>query len=194
MTPAVAEAVRAAGIPAVVTNETFLMAPWAHAVIANDVAWWVNRAQDALKFAGIKIAANDSCPFPQVMSLRNTGSEGFDPDPECVRTGGNSGYTAVHVVAHGEASRILLCGFDMRPGHWHGDHKKPLRNTTPATFAKWVRRFGELAIDLERRDIVVLNCTPNSALRCFRNIALEDALAACAEPVSRSAALPEAVL
>lgn len=195
MTAAVAAAVRAAGAPAVVTNDTFELAPWADMLVANDAAWWVNRAQDALKFPGLKVSANDNCRFPQVLGLRSTGSEGFDPDPGCVRTGGNSGQTAAHIVAQGGARCVLLCGFDMRPtGHWHGPHPQPLRNTTPPTYSKWIRRFGTFAVEMQKRGIEVLNCTPGSALKCFPFVLLEDALAARAESVSRSAALPEAVL
>lgn len=194
MTAAVAEAVRAAGVPAVVTNDTFELAPWADMLVANDATWWVNRAQDALKFPGLKVSANDNCRFPQVLGLRSTGSEGFDPDPECVRTGGNSGQTAAHIVAQGCARCILLCGFDMRPGHWHRDHPKPLRNAKPPTYTKWIRRFGIFAVEMQKLGIEVLNCTPRSALKCFPFVSLENALAARAEPVSRPSVLPEAVL
>lgn len=194
MTAGVAAAVRAAGIPAVVTNETFELAPWADMLVANDATWWVNRAQDALKFRGLKVSANDNCRFPQVFGLRSTGAEGFDPDLGCVRTGGNSGQTAAHIVAQAEARRILLCGFDMRPGHWHRDHPKPLRNTSPPTFSKWIRRFGVFAVEMQKRGIEILNCTPRSALTCVPFVPLEIALAACVEPVSRSSVLPEAVL
>lgn len=180
MTPAVAASVRQSGACSVVTNNTFQLAPWADMLIANDTAWWIRHSQTALAFAGLKVTAHDSVPFRQVLSLRNSGKEGFDPDPAAVRTGGNSGYTAIHVAAHAAAARILLCGFDMRPGHWHGDHPQGLRNAEAHTYRNWVRRFATLAASLQQRGIEVLNCTPRSALQCFPMANLEETLAPCA--------------
>lgn len=145
---------------------------------AADAAWWTVHAQTALRFAGLKVTAHDSVPYRQVMELRNTGKEGFDPDPAAVRTGGNGGATAVHIAAHGGAARILLCGFDMRGAgrHWHGEHPAPLRSTSEHTFRKWIERFELLAAELKSRGIEVINCTPGSALQCCPFMDLEEAL------------------
>lgn len=179
MTPAVASLVASSGASSVAINNTFQLAPWADMLYAADAAWWTVHAQTALKFAGLKVTAHDSVPYAAVLALRNTGKEGFDPDPSAVRTGGNGGTTGVHIAAHGGAARILLCGFDMHGEgeHWHGRHPAPLRSTGEHTFRKWIRLFGLLAAELKARDIEVLNCTPGSALKCFPFMDLEKALA-----------------
>jgi hypothetical protein len=179
MSQEVARAVRLAGLPALVTNDTWRLAPWADVLYAADHAWW-SVHPESLAFAGLKVTAGD-VPIAGVLDLRITGCEGFDPNPECIRTGGNGGYAAVHIAAQGGGRRILLCGFDMHGGHWHPDHKRPLRNPPPQTFKRWIQRFETLAHELERRGIEVLNCTSNSAMRCFPMARLEDALEACAE-------------
>lgn len=174
--PSVVEAVRQSGAPALVTNNSYQMAPWAALLVANDASWWDVHYRDALRFPGLKYSASDP-PYEGVLTQRITGAEGYDPDPECLRTGGNSGYTAVHIAAQAGAKRVLLCGMDMRGGHWHSDHPRPLRTTPPSTYRRWIERFATLAPELDRISVEVINCTPGSALDVFPRMRLEDALA-----------------
>jgi hypothetical protein len=109
-----------------------------------------------------------------VLQLLNSGETGFDPDPHCLRTGGNGGYQALHLAVHAGAARVLLFGFDMRGSHWHGDHEAPLRNPKPHQFANWIERFAAVAPELARRGVDVVNCTPDSDLTCFRFASLCD--------------------
>jgi len=164
MTPLVAAAVR--NIPTIVINDTFRLAPWAALLYAADAAWW-QANPDALAFAGLKVTVDS---VPGVEALRNTGSTGFDPDPQCIRTGSNSGYQGVHIAAQAGATRILLCGFDMtakRGAHWFGAHRPDLKNTDPETYERFIRRFATLKDALDARGVEVINCTPGSALKCF---------------------------
>ena len=176
LTPQQCSIVAAAGLPAIAINDSFRLAPDAAMLYAADGAWWTHHAQDALKFPGLKVTAQDSCVFRQVLLLKPTGTEGFDPDPACLRTGGNSGYQAIHIAIHAGASRILLLGFDMsaaKGAHWFGKHPAPLRNTVPSSYEAWKGRFPALA----GRGAEIINCTPGSALTCYPAQALEDALA-----------------
>lgn len=174
MAQAVADQVHEAGIPAIAVNNTFRLAPWAWMLYAADPEWW-KANPDALKFDGIKASCGDQ--IKGVYRLRNTGKEGFDPDPGAVRTGGNSGYQAVHIAAHAGASRILLCGFDMKGGHWHPEHESPLRTTHMDTYGVWALSFEALAAEMRARKIEVLNCaspTNLSALTCFPMVSLDE--------------------
>jgi hypothetical protein len=173
MTPRVAAAVRS--IPTIVINDTFRLAPWAALLYAADAAWW-QANPDALAFAGLKVTVDS---VPGVESLSNSGSTGFDPNPHCIRTGSNSGYQGVHIAAQAGAARILLCGFDMsaaKGAHWFGPHGDGLVNTTPETYARFIRRFDELKVALDARGVECLNCTPGSALKCFPFADLADIL------------------
>lgn len=181
MSRGVADAVNAARVSAIAINNSHELAPWADMLYGADASWWHQHPR-ALQFQGLKVTANDSCRAPGVRALRVTGAEGFDPDPECLRTGGNGGYAGVHIGAQGGAERILLCGFDMRGGHWHPPHRT--RNPTRSSFERWIRRFDGLGAALSARGISVINCTPGSAIKCFPFMALEEALAACAEPAA----------
>jgi hypothetical protein len=92
-------------------------------------------------------------------------------DPAMIHTGGNSGYQAVNLVRHFSPARILLLGYDMRPGHWHGKHPRSLSNHS--AYGEWIVRFRQLAQEI---DVPVFNCTPGSALDCFPLARLEVAL------------------
>jgi len=169
MSQSLAQSLRS--LPVAVANSTYRLAPWAELLCANDAEWWWANPE-ALDFRGLKVCADDSLLRPEVFSLRHTGKVGFDEDPACVRSGGNTGYTAVHIAAQAGARRILLCGFDMRPGHWHDVD----REAAESQYAEWRRRFKTLAAALEGR-VEVLNCTPGSALECFPMMTLEKAIA-----------------
>lgn len=180
MSKAVAEAVRAAGLPTIVTNTTFRLAPWADMLYAADARWWEVYWKEVQSLPGLKVTCEADAPFhhvPELRLMKNTGREGFDPDPSCVRTGGNSGYQALHVAVHAGARRILLCGFDLRGDtHWHGRHPEPLRNAGEGLFPRWLEWYVTLYEALRPMDVEVLNCTPRSALQLWPNVELEDAI------------------
>jgi hypothetical protein len=180
--PAVSAAHRAGQLVAVVLNSGGVAtrrsdgslqeaaAPWADMLYGADSAWWCFHAQQALKFPGLKVTASSTVPFRDVLALKPTGAEGYDPTPGCLRTGGNSAYQATHIAAQAGAARILLCGVDLHSrngSHHHGDHPSPLRNSTDQNFERMRQRFHTLAQPLADLGIEVFNCSPGSALTCF---------------------------
>lgn len=160
MSDTVAAKVR--GLPAIVVNDVFTIAPWAWMLYAADWRWWKSHPS-AFAFAGLKAVVEHQL-LPGVHCLRNTGIDGFDPDPRNVRTGNNSGYQATHIAIHTGAARVLLTGMDMRGGHFNRDDDGPLRRD-------WIARFAGL---IGRAEII--NCTPGSALDCFPMMDLDEAL------------------
>jgi hypothetical protein len=164
--------------PAIAVSDAFRLAPWADILYSCDAAWWLHpKNVDALKFGGTKVTLDDSLALPQVKLLRNSGTEGFDPNPECLRTGNNSGYQALEIPVHAGARKILLCGFDMHGTHFFGEHPDGLRNTDPTVFQRaFIPQFEKLAPILAGMGVDVVNCNPNSALKCFRFGNLEDEL------------------
>jgi hypothetical protein len=170
MSAEIAEQIEVTDIPTIVVNNTFRLARWADILYAADADWWADNP-DAYKFGGMKVSVS---AVSGVMQLKNLGTEGFADDPSGLKTGGNSGYQALHLAVHTGAKRVLLCGFDMQGGHWHSEH--PKRNTGPATYLKWIKHFEGIAPILKKRGIEVLLCTP-SAMTCFPFVPLEEALA-----------------
>lgn len=161
-------------------NNTFQLAPWADMLYAADDKWW-RLTEGWREFVGLKVTCDNVDPkrtgawFKELLYLRHTGAEGFDPDPSCIKTGRNSGYQAIHIAAHAGAKRILLCGMDMRGGHWHGQHKSGLSNKS--CFEQWIELFATLKPELDKRGVEVWNCTQGSALKCFPYMDLDEACA-----------------
>lgn len=182
MNRATVAAVMAAGMKMIAINRTVELAPHADMLYASDGLFW--QRCDALGpaakaavdgFRGLKVSVfadgnksrRSQMPPDDVKMLRNTGVEGFDPDPSCIRTGNNGGYQALHVAAHTGGNPIWLFGFDMHGGHWHGRYPIPLRNTKPEQYVAWIQIFPTLARALAARGIDVWNATPMSALTAF---------------------------
>ncbi len=110
------ELVEASGKPTIAVSDVYRVAPWADVVYACDLKWWLHHWQNVYHHgAAHKVTCDGSVAFP-IRHLRNTGEQGFDPTPGYIRTGGNSGYQAVHLAVHLGAKKIVLLGFDMKPG------------------------------------------------------------------------------
>jgi hypothetical protein len=156
---------------------------------AHDWKWWTHPShKDAMNFPGLKVGGEGA---PKgVFALRNTGILGFDPDPRNMRVGGNSGFQAIHIAIHGGAKRVLLLGFDMHGGHWHGPHPSGLTNAGEESYLRWIGRFESLIPAIAQLGLEVINCTPGSQLKCFPMMSLEDALEGC-QPAEEQ--LPEGV-
>jgi hypothetical protein len=152
------------------------LAPWADILYAADAKWWkFNRS--ALKFAGRKVTIRSSL-YSEVYALKQSPELVYDSRPTHIVSGGNSSYQAVQIAAKLGAKRILLLGVDMTVHrnrlHWFGNHPQEL-HTVPL-FKSWIKAFGRLAPALERMGVEVVNCSPITALECFRRAPLESAL------------------
>lgn len=161
-------------LPRIVLNSTFRLAPDADYIYAADALWW-HRHPEVFDCAGWKVSMeNRSRTHPntpeKVGILRWGGQNGFDDRPGFLRSGGSSGYQALHLAASMGAKRILLFGFDCHGGHWHGDHELPLGNPMEHTYRGWIRSFNAMALLLEERGVEVINCTQDSRLECFPRV------------------------
>ncbi len=166
----------------IAVNDAVYGAFWADWLHACDSAWWFRHIQGVHEFQGIKTTIQDDVPAPWVSGfLQQTGVDGFDPDPSCCRTGNNSAYQAMHIAIHAGASRIILCGIDMKDGdggkkHWFGNHDD-ITGEVPVYYEKiMVPHFETLKPELERRGIEVINTSMGSALTAFPKAPLESVL------------------
>lgn len=191
---------RLRGRRVIVVNDNYLRCPWADILYFCDHKWWVwHSSKPELRdkfaaFAGVKATLDRRVAEAdlEIMWLQDAGWNpdqglvGLDPRPTHLRNGRNGGYQALHLAVHLGARRIVLLGYDMKPGpkgetHWFGEHVDDTgreRPTGPATIAKWATNFETLVAPLQERGIEVLNATPGSAITCFPRSRLED----CLEP------------
>jgi len=174
MSQTVADKVR--HLPRIAVNDTYRLAPDADAIYAGDASWW-RRNPEALQCQGRKLTieplpgVRPDVPF-EVQILQNTGREGFDSSPSCLRTHNNGGMQAVQVAIHAGAMRILLLGFDMRGGRWYESTEAP---TSAKQFGIWIHRARALA-EAVYGIVDIVNCAEDSALDCFRRQSLDGAL------------------
>lgn len=174
---AIARAKMAGVIRVIAVNNAVYVAWWADWLHACDSIWWHRHYPLVHRFPGLKTTlANDLPDEWGVGELVNTGKYGFDEDPGNCRTGGNSVYQAMHIAIHAGVKEIILVGVDMkRDGartHWHDGHRGPDVDyaTTMAPC------FEDLVPVLGKRGIKAVNASPNSALKTFPAVALQNLL------------------
>ena len=160
------ELVRASGHPAIVTNTTFRLCPWAAALFGFDSGWWrVYHEEVFATFAGRKVS-----------SALVAAKYGVEIIPRRYR---NSGAAAVALAMDYGAARVVLLGFDLDVGpmgesHHHGDHPPGLGNTE--SISDWPRHFDLIAKQAKKKEIEILNASRRTALKAFPRVTLEDVL------------------
>jgi len=176
------EVVRKAGIPALVCNDSYLIAPFAHVLYWADSKWlkWHLPRQEFKAFAGERCTIQSStfqADDPEIHVLKNGGGEGLSTDPSSIFTGSHSGYQLLNIATLTGASRILLLGYDCQrvngKRHFFGDHP----DGTEPPYAAIKTRYTKAADIAEKMGISIINCTPGSALDQFPKQTIESALA-----------------
>ncbi|WPE19947.1 hypothetical protein [Shinella zoogloeoides] len=131
---------------------------------ACDARWWIEHF-GVPGFAGAKTSL-EAVPFDDVITLTNTGIEGFDPNPGAIRSGSNSGYQAVHIAAKAGARRIVLIGLDYTDDgarmHWFGTHKPGFDKHSDVV--GWRRHLMKLTDELGTFGVTVVNAGYRSTL------------------------------
>jgi hypothetical protein len=90
-------------------------------------------------------------------------------DPKRLAHGGNAGYQAINLAALLGVARIVLLGYDMkrRAGatNWHSEHKAA--PTPERGMRQWIINYRDLAAELKRDGVEVINATESTALDAF---------------------------
>lgn len=166
------ELVRQAGIPLVVCNDTWRLAPWAEVLVAMDTAWWLAHGEEAAaKFSGDRVAFTEQAgKFGASCTTHAAMLPAF----------GNTGAAAVALMARGRAAQVILIGYDAGAGprgelHWHADHAPPLKNPQ-TSLCRWPQQFERVGEYAKRQGTRIVNCSRRTALACFERMELEEAL------------------
>ena len=150
---------RVRGENVVVVNNAYELAPWAAALVANDLRWWKSHPE-AMRFAGRKFCTKtlsgvDRHRGPGVGADSNSGMLGID--------------VALRVFG---ATEILLLGFDFHGTHFFGRYENGCSNTTPSSR---IRHAGQMRTWKRLHpEAAVVNLTPGSALDVFPMGELDD--------------------
>ncbi len=168
-------------------NSSYKLAPWADILYACDANTWAAN-KGAPEFKGIKVGLAWNATkgilhngwagitYSDIRYLSDTGTNGLELAPNSVRTGGNSGYQSINMAVHLGVKRILLLGYDMKSKdekhHWF--NQPP--DTKPPPYSMWLNAFETIAEPLKKIGVEVINCTPDSALKVFPMMKLEEAV------------------
>lgn len=163
------DAVRAAGLPTIVVNTSFRLAPWADMIFAMDFAWWETYHKELSGvFSGQRWGYVRAPQF------------GVSPTKgEIYPTGyGNSGSYAISLAIVTKPMTIMLLGYDCQFSegrkHWHADHPGKMGNA--ASIKRWPYQFSLVAKYAQSHGVRVLNCSRATALDCFERSNLEKEL------------------
>lgn len=169
-------------VHAITVNNTAQRAPWADVAYFGDYTA-IKHYRGANK--GGKQQDLASCcvewwtiskPAAERWKLNHVASDnrpGFGVDR--VSMNGNSGAQAINLAMLFGARRILLLGFDMRDvdgrAHWFGQHPQLLVQIQ--LYEEWIHKLKIAAPQAKARGVEIINCTPGSALTCFRSSTIE---------------------
>lgn len=173
------------GIPAIAINRAYETMPFAPVLWWSDARFWRQHREGLRRHGAIWKATcftnyheTDAVPA-WVTQYRMTETAGFDEDPRYLRSGNNSTYAAMCLAAHLGAGRLVLFGVDMRHGragetHFHDGHGLI---QSPETFDRYMLPFFDtLAEPLAKRNIEVINASPESALTVWPRCSIEEGL------------------
>lgn len=161
-----------------VINNSWQLAPWADVMYAGDAQWW-NKYGDDVRFANDKYTANlHTAQTRNIKFVERVKGHGLNLERGKVNAGGNSGFAAINLAYHLGMRQAILLGYDMHRNagaHWHGEHEGML--SAPESHIRvWVTEFNQMASDLRKARVRVINSTPGTALTCFPCKPLEKAL------------------
>jgi hypothetical protein len=90
---------------------------------------------------------------------------------------GNSGAQCMNLAMREGAGKILLIGFDMTGGHWHGRHENRMNNPTEMNFLRWRNCLNAEAPALRSAGIEVYRESEQSTLLAYPVLSVRDAIA-----------------
>lgn len=120
-------------------------------------------------------------PSKNVTFLKRLAGENLSSDPGEIYGGGTSGFGAMQICIHKKAKRIVLLGYDYdgnydaTHGFRHNDrHYGFKRDQSERNWQLWATHFDVYVPYLNAHGISVVNACPNSAIRCFQKVSLDD--------------------
>lgn len=159
-------------------SDAYRLAPWADVLHSSDSKWW-DEHKGVPSFSGLKFSVDKKADRWGVQALGRANQHGLELNPSSIVTGGNSGMQAVNLAVHLGAIRILLLGYDMQAAgkktHWFGKHPPQLERLS--SYDSFRTAFATMVQPLKKAGVDVVNCSRSTALTCFRQMPLEEALA-----------------
>lgn len=114
--------------------------------------------------------------YPNLRRIAGRGGKGLSTAQDGIIFGNNSGYQLINVALLFGIKRMILCGYNMsvidKKRHFFGDHPQGLNRS--GNYTGFVGNFK--TIKPNDYGIEIVNTTPQSALKMFPVMTLEEAL------------------
>jgi len=174
------ELLKDTGWKIIAVNNSWELVPFADVLFACDTSWWnvhIQKVQSEFK-GELWTSSRRAREIHPVKFIASEDNPGLNTTGR-INLGGNSGYQSINLAYVFGAKRILMLGFDCKPdatgkAHWFGQHGKGL--SQKQNFSKWKERYPKLAKDLDKHNIETYNLTRDTALSCFKQMSLEEAI------------------
>jgi len=169
-------------------NRAYLIAKWLDWLHGGDAWFWQhhtgNRKGDWKGERPTKLPCLKSCCeapreplrlgqdiYQLPFAKRGRGLPFVDPKKP-IHYGFDSGYQLIQAVIVAGATKLVLLGFDGRPGNWHEGYG----GRTTSLWDKVHDSHGHLAGVVKEKGVEVWNCSPGSSFRCWPMEKLEEIL------------------
>lgn len=190
-------------IKVITVNNAYQIAPFTDIQIACNDNWWeYYLAHDPLLK---KLNADCWTRYKYIAKehgidyINSIVKDGLSTDPSVVHINHGSGPMAINFATLYGFKKLILLGHDMRyakdydgkskkvgstPRHYFGEYPKSMQHFPQSKnsvdeegkIVGLIRTYEKMVDDLINMNVDVVNCTPNSALNCFRKSTLESEL------------------
>jgi hypothetical protein len=160
----------------IAVNMSYQLGNWIDVLFFGDDGFWKTQKEGILKFQGLRVSFESEKirdDRVKLVSRNPRKKQGITFSPKGLLSWNfNSGAAAINLAIQFGAKRIILLGFDMyldasNNQHWHKVYTSPL-HVVKESMKKHLQGFPVIAKDIEGTGIEIINCSPNSAIQCFR--------------------------
>lgn len=169
----------------IAVNMAYKLGDWVDMMFFGDAGFWPKYKADLLNFKGLRVTCNPELEETSKLKIikradRNPRllKKGICTEPNTVCWNSNSGSAAINFAVHLGVKRIILLGFDMTLDggsnqHWHKFYSGNVK-TVEGTFKKHMTGFPDMAADLKKLGIEVINANPESKIEAFPKMNFKD--------------------
>jgi len=153
-------------------NDTYYVVDFLDVHYACDEGWWNYHGEQALrtlpKNCQVWTQDNRSRNKFHINHIDGEYSPGlWITDRTKIHYGSNSGFQQLNLAYHYGIRKFLLVGYNMGldkgKTHFFGDHPSDIRRVSP--YDKFLENYNKIQKDIKP---LIINCTENSHLTCFR--------------------------
>jgi hypothetical protein len=162
-------------------NNSFMIGDWVDVCWFSDHnPWYLDNRVRLDEFPGLKInCCNRPYERPGTQRVMRGKKMGIETDSRRVSFNKCSGSSAINLAYHLGAKRVVLLGFDMKFGkdgenNWHNYHREKPPKWNP--YVGFLECFPIIKDDADRIGLEILNATPDSAIKVFPMVKLEETL------------------